>query len=292
MKKWLILLLTIHLHLTAQISCNVFNINNQPIEYTNIWVQDGSDGTTTDSLGYFTIPTVLPTDTLIFNASGYKILKNTVENIQKQENVILEAYEIPQPELIRLPEKYLHHTIGNAHYQNMYFSPGNVPYMYGRFFENTTEIKDVQYIDRVIVYTKSAVANATIKIRFLRMDEYGCPSDDLLVQPIIANVNRGNKKNVIKVLHHNVKLPKDGVFVAIEWLLTENNKFRPANFVKGENFFEDFRYQPDVMNNKVDKTSSFRYMHGEWYPNDQFQPRNPNAPREIVDPAIGLILSN
>ncbi|MEG1266172.1 MAG: hypothetical protein RSE19_06805 [Myroides sp.] len=56
--------------------------------------------------------------------------------------------------------------------------------------------------------------------------------------------------------------------------------------------FEDFRYQPDVMNNKVEKTSSFRYMYGEWFPNNQFQPRNPNAPREIVDPAIGLILSN
>src|SRR5690554_571444 len=60
----------------------------------------------------------------------------------------------------------------------------------------------------------------------------------------------------------------------------------------GEKLFEDFRYQPDVMNNKVEKTSSYRYMHGEWFPNDQFQPRNPNAPREIVDPAIGLILSN
>src|SRR5690606_37965913 len=78
----------------------------------------------------------------------------------------------------------------------------------------------------------------------------------------------------------------------VEWLMTENNQFRPANFVKNENLFEDYRYQPDVMNNKVEKTSSFRYMYGEWFPNDLFQPRNPNAPREIVDPAIGLILSN
>ena len=174
----------------------------------------------------------------------------------------------------------------------MYFQPGNVPYMYGRFLENTKEIKDVQYVDRVIVYTKSAVANASIKIRLMRMNEYNCPSDDLLIEPIIAHVKRGNKKNVIKVLEHNVKLPENGIFVVIEWLLTENNKFRPANFVKNENLFEDFRYQPDVMNNKVEKTSSFRYMHGEWFPNDQFQPRNPNTPREIVDPAIGLILSN
>jgi len=289
MKKLLFLLLITPIGVFAQISGTVVNSENKPLPLTNIWVLDGSDGTTTDSLGMFYISSALATDTLVFNASGHKILR---EEASKTTSVILEPYEIPQPELIRLPEKYLHHTIGNAHYENMYFAPGNVPYMYGKYFENSTEIKDVQYIDRVIVYTKSAVAAATIKIRFLRMNEYGCPSDDLLIEPIITTINRGNKKNVIKVLHHNVRLPKNGIFVAVEWLMTENNQFRPANFVKGDQLFEDFRYQPDVMNNKVEKTSSFRYMYGEWFPNNQFQPRNPNAPREILDPAIGLILSN
>lgn len=289
MKKLMFFLLVTHLNVFGQVSGTVLNEEHQPVSFTNIWVLDGSDGATTDSLGMFTIPSALAKDTLIFNASGYKILR---EEAEKSEQIILEAYKIPQPELIVYPERYLHHTIGDPHYENMYFQPGNVPYMYGRFFENNKEIKDVQYVDRVIVYTKSAVADASIKIRLMRMDEYGCPGDDLLVEPIIAHVKRGNKKNAIKILKHNVKLPKDGIFVAVEWLMTENNQFRPANFVKGENLFEDFRYQPDVMNNKVEKTSSYRYMHGEWFPNDQFQPRNPNAPKEIVDPAIGLILSN
>ena len=289
MRKILFLLTFVSMYGQAQVSGKVLNEDQKPIQYTNIWVQDGSDGTTTDSLGLFNIPTALATDTLVFNASGYEMFK---EEAQNTEQVVLQAYKIPQPALIRLPEKYLHHTIGDAHYENMYFQPGNVPYMYGRFFENNDEIKDVQFVDRVIFYTKSAVADATVKIRLMRMDEYGCPSNDLLITPIITSVRRGNRKNVIKVLEHNVKLPKDGIFVAIEWLMTENNQFRPANFAKGEHLFEDYRYQPDVMNNKVEKTTSFRYMHGEWFPNDQFQPRNPNAPREIVDPAIGLILSN
>lgn len=289
MKKLIFLLLATHFSVFGQVSGIVLNTEYQPVPLTNIWVLDGSDGATTDSLGMFTIPSALANDTLVFNASGYTILK---EKAEQSDTIVLEAYEIPQPELIVYPEKYLHHTIGEPHYENMYFQPGNVPYMYGRFFENNEEVKEVQYVDRVLVYTKSAVAGATIKIRLMRMDEYGCPSDDLLTKPIIANVRRGNRKNAIKVLKYNVKLPKNGIFVAVEWLMTENNQFRPANFVKGENLFEDFRYQPDVMNNKVEKTSSFRYMHGEWFPNDQFQPRNPNAPREIVDPAIGLILSN
>jgi len=289
MKKLIFLLLVTHFSVFGQVSGIVLNSEYQPVPLTNIWVLDGSDGATTDSLGMFTIPSALANDTLVFNASGYTILK---EKAEQSDTIVLEAYEIPQPELIVYPEKYLHHTIGEPHYENMYFQPGNVPYMYGRFFENNEEVKEVQCVDRVLVYTKSAVADATIKIRLMRMDEYGCPSDDLLTKPIIANVRRGNRKNAIKVLKYNVKLPIDGIFVAVEWLITENNQFRPANFVKGEKLFEDFRYQPDVMNNKVEKTSSYRYMHGEWFPNDQFQPRNPNAPREIVDPAIGLILSN
>ncbi len=289
MKKLMFLLLFTSLNVLGQISGKVVNTEHQPIPLTNIWVLDGSDGATTDSLGMFSIPSALAKDTLVFNASGYKMLK---EEAEKAEIIVLESYEITQPELIVYPEKYLHHTIGNAHYENMYFQPGNVPYMYGRFFENTKEIKDVQYVDKVIVYTKSAVANATIKIRLMRMDEYGCPSDDLLVKPIIAYVKRGTKKNLIQVLKYNIKLPKDGIFVAVEWLITENNQFRPNNFLKGDSLFQDYRYQPDVMNNKVEKTTSYRYMFGEWFQNDQFQSRNPNAPKEIVDPAIGVILSN
>ena len=273
----------------GQISGKVVNSERQPIPLTNVWVVDSSDGATTDSLGMFSIPTALANDTLVFNASGYKMI---YEEASKTKEIVLQAYEIPQPALLVLPEKSFHHTIGNAHFENLYFQPANVPYMYGRFFENNQEVQRVPYVDKVIVYTKSAVAAATIKIRLMRMDEYGCPSEDLLQEPIIALVKRGTKKNLIQVLKHNIKVPKNGIFVVVEWLMTENNQFRPMNFLKGENLIQDFRYMPDVMNNKVEKTSSFRYMYGEWFPNDQFKSKNPNVPAEIVDPAIGLILSN
>ena len=273
----------------GQISGKVINSERQPIPLTNVWVVDSSDGATTDSLGMFSIPTALANDTLVFNASGYKMI---YEEASKTKEIVLQAYEIPQPALLVLPEKSFHHTIGNAHFENLYFQPANVPYMYGRFFENNQEVQRVPYVDKVIVYTKSAVAAATIKIRLMRMDEYGCPSEDLLQEPIIALVKRGTKKNLIQVLKHNIKVPKNGIFVVVEWLMTENNQFRPMNFLKGENLIQDFRYMPDVMNNKVEKTSSFRYMYGEWFPNDQFKSKNPNVPAEIVDPAIGLILSN
>ena len=91
----------VSLHISAQISGTVVNQENKPIQFTNIWVLDGSDGATTDSLGMFTIPTALAKDTLVFNASGYEILK---EEAQNTEHVMLQAYEIPQPALIRLPE--------------------------------------------------------------------------------------------------------------------------------------------------------------------------------------------
>jgi len=289
MKKLMFFLFLLSCNVFGQISGKVVNSERQPIPLTNVWVVDSSDGATTDSLGMFSIPTALANDTLVFNASGYKML---YEEASKTKEIVLQAYEIPQPALLVLPEKSFHHTIGNAHFENLYFQPANVPYMYGRFFENNQEVQRVPYVDKVIVYTKSAVAAATIKIRLMRMDEYGCPSEDLLQEPIIALVKRGTKKNLIQVLKHNIKVPKNGIFVVVEWLMTENNQFRPMNFLKGENLIQDFRYMPDVMNNKVEKTSSFRYMYGEWFPNDQFKSKNPNVPAEIVDPAIGLILSN
>ena len=86
MKKLLFLLLITPIGVFAQISGTVVNSENKPLPLTNIWVLDGSDGATTDSLGMFYISSALATDTLVFNASGHKIFR---EEASKTTNVIL-----------------------------------------------------------------------------------------------------------------------------------------------------------------------------------------------------------
>ena len=274
----------------AQMKGVIVSENLQPIAYANIWSMDGSAGATTTEDGSFTIEKATPQDQWIVNAAGYA----TKWVHAKDADTIKMQFMAQKPEgLLVLPEKSLHHTVGNAHYENLYFNPGNLPWMYARFFENNAEVKSVPYIDKAIVYTKSIVNNATFKLRLFVPDENGCPGEDLLIEPVIVHVKRGNKKNLIELLSYNIKIPKEGIFVAVEWLLTDNNRLKTQTYVKGDLLFEDFRYAPDLISNRVAKSTAYRYMFGDWYKNDQFI-KEEDLTKEFpyIDPSIGLILSN
>ncbi len=275
-----------------QLSAVVVNEEKKPIAYANIWNMDASAGATSDSLGHFSIPFAENGEEIVLWAAGYE--KSFVPINASDTIVLIKIIREKNPdELVVYPEKTLHHTIGDAHFENFYFNPGNLPWAFAKYFPNKKDIKHVQYIDKAIVYTKSRVANGSFRLRLLVPDDHGCPGDDLLDEPIIVPIKRGNKKNKIELLQYNLKIPENGLFVAIEWLLTENNQDRIYTFVKKTNLIEDYRYAPDMVNNQVEKSSSYRYMQGYWYDNEQFaDEKDLDQEKPYADPAIGLILSN
>jgi len=276
----------------AQIGGTVVdNATNKPIHYANIWNNDASAGSTTNIEGTFSVVKALENDLFIVNASRYETALITA---MEGDTIRLQPLPPEPEELVVYPEKTLQHTIGDAHYENLYFNPGNIPWIYAKYFENTKEIRQVQYLSKAIVYTKSIVNDATFKLRILRPDADGCPGDDLITEPIIVHVKRGNKKNVIDLLMYNVKMPPKGVFVGVEWLMTDNNRLKTTTYIKGKEVFEDYRYAPDLISNTVKKSAAFRYMFGAWFSNDQFiKPKEPKIEEQtFIDPAIGLILSN
>lgn len=288
-----LLLIMITLPLQAQqISGVVVDSDTVAIPYVNIWNMDSSAGATTNEKGQFSIPFAEEGEEIVLLASGYK---QRFVNVTANDTIVLQKIirQTDANELVVYPEKTLHHTIGDAHFENFYFNPGNLPWIFARYFPNNKEIRRVQYINKAIVYTKSMVAEGTFKLRLLVPDEDGCPGEDLLDEPIIVEIRRGNRKNNIDLLHHNLKMPKNGLFVAIEWVLTENNQARLNTFVKKTTLFEDYRYAPDMVNNHVEKSNSYRYMEGYWYSNEQFvEERDLGKEKPYADPAIGLILSN
>lgn len=264
---------------------------NEPIHYANVWNNDASAGATTNVEGTFEVKKAVENDVFIVNASGYETL---LTKALEGDTIRLVKNHVMTDDLIVYPEKTLHHTIGDAHYENLYFNPGNIPWIYAKFFENTSEIRHVQYLSKAIVYTKSIVNDATFKLRIMKPDADGCPGEDLIVEPIIVHVKRGNKKNIVDLLSYNVKMPEKGVFIGVEWLMTDNNRLKTMTYVKGQELFEDYRYAPDLISNTVEKSSAFRYMFGDWFSNEQFiQQKEPlKEIKTYIDPAIGLILSN
>lgn len=276
--------------LLAQISGVIVDENKIPLFYANIWCKDGSAGATTDIEGKFTVEKASVKDELVVSMAGYK--KITVPAIENDTIQLIRNWR-PEEGLVVYPEKSLRHTIGEAGLENFFFSPGNLPWIYVKYFKNNSEIKSVQYLDKAIVYTRSNVADATFKLRLFKANEKGEPGEDLIIDAIVVHVKRGNKKNMIDLLKYNVKIPKEGVFVGIEWILAENNRIRTTTYVKGEEVFSDFKYAPDLISNKVEKTNSFRYISGEWKSNEEFiKTKEESDPKPFIEPAINLILTN
>lgn len=272
----------------AQVEGVIVDPNKIPILYVNVWNEDASDGATSNIEGKFLLEKGLPTDSLIFNASGFYPLRDI-----SRDTIVLQPIDYSTDELLVFAEGNILHTLGAPHVENLFFNPGNTPYMMARYFEHTNEIKHLKYLNQVVFFAKSIVVDATVKIRLLSVDEYGCPGNDLTLDPIIHHLPRGVKKNKVNIEKYNIKMPKNGVFVAIEWLLTDNNQLKTTTYFKGEELFQDYRYAPDLVSNRVEKPNGYRYMYGEWYPNEQFlKPEDKVGPQPYIDPAIGLILSN
>lgn len=290
MKKLYFLFLIFPSLFFAQINGVVVDENNNPLFYANIWNKDQSAGATSNIEGKFLVEKATTKDELVISMAGFQTrIVNAVEN----DTIILNFDWEPEGGLLVYPEKTLRHQLGESHMQNFFFSPGNAPWIFAKYFKNDVPNKNIKYIDKVIVFTKSNVADATFKLRLIKPNENGEPGSDLITEPIIVHVKRGNKKNTVDLLQYNVKIPKEGIFIGFEWILSDNNQIKAFNFFKDEEVFSDYKYAPDLVCNEVKKSNAYRYIAGEWKKNETFiTTKDKNESRPLIEPAINLILTN
>lgn len=278
--------------LNAQVEGVVVSDGGNPIHYANVWNTQGGGGATTNIEGGFKLLYARTGEECVISAPGFETQRIV---IQQKDTIRLQSNFVDlSEELLVYPEKTLRHTIGNPFMENLFFNPGNTPWVYAKYFPNTKEIRTVQYIDKAIVYTKSIMPDATFRLRIIRPDAEGKPGQDMTLEPIIVHVKRGNKKNTIDLIHLNLKMPKEGVYIGVEWLMTENNQLRTQSYQRNDDtYFSDFRYAPDLITNKVEKSSAYRFRLGEWYSNAALlEQESQKGEKPQLDPAIGLILSN
>lgn len=290
MKKLCLLFLILPNLILSQINGVVVDENNKPLSYVNIWNKDLSAGATTDLQGKFFVEKATEQDILVLSLPGYETRNLKV----KDDQVIkLKKNKTVNNDFLVSPENKKTHTLGKAIRQNLFFSPGNLPWIYVKYFKNDNPDQSICFINKVEVFIRSNVANATFKLRVFKANLDGTPGEDLLIEPIIVHPIRDNRKNTVNLLEYQIKIPEEGVFVGVEWLLTENNRIKLTAFYKGEEAIADYRYAPDLVCNKVEESNAYRYMAGEWKKNDTFIKKSEsNEAKLVIEPAINLILSN
>lgn len=135
---------------------------------------------------------------------------------------------------------------------------------------------------------------ASFNLRILEANLDGSPSNDLLDQNIVVKVQKGKHNNEIDLRQFNIRFPKNGIFISVEFLIIEANKYDvEVSFPEVEKKIMS-SYQPSIGTVPADFSTTWRYSVGRW---KKFETKNKNEePKAYFDKyselAIKLTLSN
>jgi len=277
--------------LSAQISGTIVNEKDEPIPYVNIWVQNENIGTTSDEKGIFKINTNSE-KILVFSSVGFEIKKTS---IQDNEKVILKEaiYNLDEVAVTkRKQDKEI--EIGGAEKIHHKQHSGDKPWIYGKLFEYDSIYKATPYLKKIVFFSDSEKKDAKLKIRIFELRN-SIPTNDILDEDLIVTVKRGMRKNEIDISKYNLRFPKNGIVIGLEWMIIEENKYafeyktyQTKKMVKME------CYAPSLIVNYSKDENSFNYSEGKWRRGKIFTTDKNDKPwyNTVMMPAINLILSN
>ncbi|ORL46890.1 hypothetical protein IIF7_02691 [Zunongwangia atlantica 22II14-10F7] len=102
-----------------------------------------------------------------------------------------------------------------------------------RHFEFKEYYNSFPYLSRLKLLTKSRVKNAEFNIQLYSVNKDGKPSDLIYDKDIIGIAQKGKDITEIDLAHLNITFPKNGLFVAIQWLEKDKNKYQYSYKPKG-----------------------------------------------------------
>lgn len=273
----------------AQVKGKVIDENKQPIPFVNIWVEGENVSTTSDIDGQFTLP--LETEkTLLFSSLGFE--KKKVRSTQASlvqllpttyelgEILVLNKKETKRIE-IGQPENSIHQAFENG------------PKFDAKFFPYKPTYKKNQYIKKVSVFTENALEEASIKIHFYSVNSDGLPGEELLKKDFVVSVKKGARRTWFDLTSLNVVFPKEGLFVAIERLFIDKNKFEKTVATNDPNKTKLQRtYFPLPFYSFVEGSYTYTFLGGKWTKESKKDSEGNIIKTRIFEPAIRLLLTN
>jgi len=288
MKKWGLFILLLHLSVSAQFRGFILDsISKQPVSFANIWVENENKGATSEENGQFSIQTNEENKILIVSALGYETKKIKMAWATK---VLLKPIALQLNEVeIRTKKETKKLEIGNSKNKNIRWST-NLPWMLAKFFPFEEKYKPTPFIQNAILFTHSEIKNATFKLRIFEINQEGLPGADLLEEDVIVTVKKGRHKNTIDLSKYNLSLPTNGLFVVVEWMIIDANKYPFEYYLDGVKKHET-SFAPSVICNENETNNTFGFKSGKWYKTNNHL-FNKKSEENFIQPAINLTLTN
>ena len=279
----------INFSLSAQIKGIVKDsVSGKPIPYVNIWVENENIGATSEENGTFEIKISDTSKTLIFSVIGYETKKISTSN---SDNIVLKPiiYQLEDIVIFK-PKNTKEIEIGDSKKRFYLPEPQTIPWIFGRKF--TAEDSEIKFIKNIIYYTNSEVEKGIFRVRIYSIGNDGIPNEDILSNEILVEVKKGKHKTIVDLLKYKIEIPNEGIIVAFENLLIDQNKYMQSGInIKTKKRTEQLNYSPHIMyfyNNTFD---SYTFRAGKWaHFTKEYYDKYKQI--KVIIPAIDLTLTN
>ena len=213
------------------------SITGEPIPFVNIWVENETVGTTSESNGSFSLD-IKEEKVLVFSALGYEVKKAS----SKSEVILLKSKVFELKEVvIEQPKFNKEIEVGNYETSGFRIGLGNINSAV--YFKPYDEMITHPFLKEIKFLTKSDIDNAKIRIKILSVNTDNSPGESLVDEEIIVSVKKGKSKNKVDLTEYRLKIPLVGFFISFEKLLIEDNKH-----------YSEYTYK-DNQGNKVTRKS-------------------------------------
>jgi hypothetical protein len=263
----------------------------ESIPFANISIENTIFGTTANTDGCFQFKEIPAEKRLVVSSVGFETQYVSVSDSVVEIFLQPKIYEIGIVTVkpTKNPIKTHVNEITTRNCSNFFVCNG-YPWISARYFEYKSDYKSCPLIKEIKVLTQSERENSKFNIRILSADSKGEPSEELIGENIIATTKKGNQIFTVDLSNLNLLFPENGLFIALEWLIIEENKYSFIYKMKGEKEKRyEIRYNPKFAAfPKKGRILTWSYSGGKW---QQKSYANHKETGEFLDLAIEISLS-
>lgn len=210
----------------SQVKLNgvVINKNRVPLGYTNIVLLKTNVGTMSDAFGRFSI-TIHRDDSVRFSHIGFHSLTIAAKDAVTSDSFYLELDEHVLPKISIVGKANFRRTQEIGFFQ----SKGSNAFSLGEgsqlavYLENPIPSEGwIKFLSFKLKHLKSC--SSQFRIRFLEVDTISnSPGRDLLNENLLISFEKMKRNNTIDISNYHLIMPKEGIFIVMEWIATEPN---------------------------------------------------------------------
>lgn len=238
----------------------------QPIPYVNIIIEGDDKVLKSGEDGKFYLPKVDRSKFVTFSAEGYKTTKIQLArlplklSISPENNNNLTIVKEKQEKVIvgKLPS-------GSVKDYPSWYGNSGLSNTIARYIPNEKQLLNVSKISSLKIITASYLNNSTFNVSFYEVNEKKEPGKKLHTSKIIGIASKGIGVTDIDVSNLDLEMPGNGIFIALEWLIIDSNKYVSKSRIVGQNGREVTSYEPGFGMIYLDfEGESFSDFFGRW----------------------------